>query len=104
MNMKRIAGSIVAGTLLLFPLASRAADSPGVFLDDSVITTKIKAELAEEKLSSLVKIEVDTKNHGMVTLTGSARSQKAVDRAVAIAHAVKGVNAVDSRVVVVADK
>ena len=65
MNTKLAAGFLVAGALML-PLAGFAADgdkdrsSPTAFVKDSVITTKIKAKLAEEKMSSLVKISVDT--------------------------------------------
>jgi hyperosmotically inducible periplasmic protein len=109
MNIKLAASCLVAGVLML-PIAGYAADStsdrssPKAFAEDTVITTKIKAELAEEKLSSLVRIDVDTNNHGMVTLSGTAASQKAVDKAVSIAHAVKGVTSVENRIHIAADK
>ena len=109
MNIKLAASCLVAGALIL-PIASYAADSnsdrssPKAFAEDTVITTKIKAELAEEKLSSLVRIDVDTNNHGMVTLSGTAASQKAVDKAVSIARAVKGVTSVENRIHIASDK
>ena len=68
---KRAAGILLAGALML-PLAGFAADgdsdrsSPSAFVKDSVITAKIKAQLAEEKLSTLVKIRVDTDKRGAV--------------------------------------
>ncbi|MBK7900847.1 MAG: BON domain-containing protein [Azonexus sp.] len=100
-------GFILAAALSL-PLATHAADATGStateYVKDSVITTKIKAELAEEKLSSLVKINVDTDKKGAVTLSGSAASQAAIDRAVAIAHGVKGVTSVRNHIKVVVDK
>lgn len=107
MNMKLAASCIVAGALLL-PIAGYSADSvvssPKAFVKDSVITTKIKAELAGEKLSSLVKISVDTDDKGMVNLGGTAASQAAADKAVAIARAVKGVKSVENHIKIVADK
>jgi len=109
MNTKLAAISIVAGALML-PIAGYTADSdtdrssPKVFVKDSVITTKIKAELAEEKLSSLVHIKVDTDKNGKVFLSGTAKTQSAADKAVVIARAVKGVTSVDSQIKIVADK
>jgi hyperosmotically inducible protein len=69
-----------------------------------VITTKVKAELAAEKLSSLVKIQVDTDNACVFTLSGTAADQVAKDKAVSIAKAVKGVTAVEDQIKIVADK
>jgi hypothetical protein len=60
MKSKLGATCFVIGTLLA-PFAVHAADTstdtdrthPKIFVKDSVITTKVKAKLAEEKLSSL---------------------------------------------------
>lgn len=103
MKIKFAATCIVAGALLL-PMTGYSADSPKTFVKDSVITAKIKSELAEEKLSSLVKIGVDTTDKGVVVLTGNARNQAAVDKAVSIAKAVKGVTSVENNLKIVADK
>ena len=112
MDTKLAASCLVAGALLL-PIAGYTADSPErsvdrsspkAFVKDSVITTKIKAELAEEKLSSLAKISVDTDDKGKVVLSGTAASKAAVDKAVSIARAVKGVTSVTNRIKVAADK
>ena len=109
MITKLAASCLVAGALLL-PIASYAADadsnrtSPKAYAKDSMITVKIKEELAEEKLSSLVKIHVDTDNKGRVSLTGTARTQEAADKAVLIAHRVKGVTFVQSKIQVKADQ
>jgi hyperosmotically inducible protein len=107
MNTKLAAGYLVAGAFLL-PIAGHAADSivqtPKAFVKDSAITTKIKADLAEAKLSSLVRISVDTDDQGMVSLGGTATSKESADKAVAIARAVKGVTSVKSHIKVVADK
>ena len=109
MNIKLAASCLVAGALML-PIAGYTADgdsdrsSPKAFVKDSVITTKIKAELAEEKLSSLVRINVDTDNKGAVSLSGTAPSQAAADKAVTIARAVKGVTSVENHIKIAADK
>ena len=107
MNTKLAATYVVAGALLL-PIAAFSADSivqtPKAFVKDSVITTKIKAELAEQKLSSLVKISVDTDDNGVVNLGGTAATQAAADKAVSIARSVEGVRSVESHIKVVGDK
>jgi len=109
MNTKMLTTGLLAGALML-PLAGYTADgdsdrsSPKAFVKDSMITTKIKAELAEEKMSSLVHIKVDTDNKGAVSLSGFAGSQKAIDRAAAIAGAVKGVTSVQNNIQIKADK
>jgi hyperosmotically inducible periplasmic protein len=109
MMTKLVTSCFLAGALIL-PIAGYTADgdidrsSPEAFVKDSLITAKIKAELAEEKLSSLVRIKIDTDNMGMVTLSGTTESQNVADKAVSIAHAVKGVTSVENHIKIVADK
>ena len=109
MDTKLAASLLVAGALVL-PLAGHAADSdsdrssPSAFVKDSVITAKIKAQWAEQKLSTLVRISVDTDKRGMVVLSGTAPDQGSVDKAILIAHNVKGVYAVRNRIRIKADQ
>ena len=109
MNTTFVKTCLVAGALML-PIAGYTADSdsdrssPKVFVKDSVITTKIKAELAKQKLSTLVHIKVDTDKKGSVSLSGTARSQDAVDKVVSIAQGVKGVTSVENNIKVVTDQ
>jgi hyperosmotically inducible periplasmic protein len=113
MNTKLAVSCLVVGALML-PIAGYSADrsgdgdsdrsSPTAFVKDSVITTKIKAELFEERMSSLLKIKVDTDANGKVVLGGTAANQKAVDKAVSIAHAVTGVTSVQNNIRIKADK
>lgn len=109
MNTKLVTTGLLAAALML-PLAGYTADGdndrshPKAFVKDSVITTKIKAELAEEKMSSLMHIKVDTDNKGMVVLSGFVGSQNASDRAVAIARGVKGVASVQNDIQIKAEK
>jgi hyperosmotically inducible protein len=107
MNMKLTASCLVAGALLL-PITVYAADTASAtattktYVNDSVITTKVKAELADAKMSSLLHVSVDTDSQGMVTLSGTAPTQKASDRAATIARKVDGVTSVDNRIQIVA--
>ena len=70
--------------------ATRTSDHP---IDDSVITTKVKARLIKDKQVRDRNIEVKTVN-GVVELTGTARSRQEAARAASIARQVKGVTSV----------
>jgi len=67
-----------------------------VWVKDSVITTKIKTQLAAEKLPSLVHIRVATDSNGFVQLKGSAKTQDEIDKAGSIAKGVEGVTFVEN--------
>ena len=68
-------------------------ESTGEFIDDSVITTKIKSLLAEDDFLKSFQISVETRK-GVVQLSGFVNSQRAVDKAGKIAWSVKGVKSV----------
>jgi len=93
----------------LVPVAAYAGDSdsdrshPMTFVKDSVITTKIKAKLADERMGSLAHISVDTDAKGAVVLSGKARSQKEADQAVVLARETEGVTSVSSTIIVKKD-
>jgi len=72
-----------------------AGRSAGGGVDDSTITTKIKAELFNDRLLSGFAISVDT-FQGEVTLTGGVDSQQLKDRAGNIASSVRGVEKVNN--------
>ncbi len=67
--------------------------STGEYVDDSVITTKIKSLLAEDDFLKSFQIGVETRK-GIVQLSGFVNSQQAVDKAGQIARSVKGVTSV----------
>lgn len=71
-----------------------------VYVKDSVITTKIKAKLGEDKMRSLVHVSVDTDERGVVLLTGTVQSSDQAARAVAIAKSTEGVTAVTDSLVI----
>jgi osmotically-inducible protein OsmY len=74
-------------------------ESTGEYVDDSVITTKVKALLAEDDFLKSFQIGVETYK-GTVQLSGFVNSQKAVDKAVEIARSVKGVESVKNDLIV----
>jgi len=102
----KFAASLIAGALILPAWLPAHADSDSdrhdakAFVKDSAITAKVKAELAKEKMSTLVNIKVDTDDKGVVTLSGNAPDQAAIDRAVSIARSVKGVTTVENNITV----
>lgn len=89
--------------VLLGPALAVAQDSdadrsqPKAFVKDSAITTKIKSKLAAEHITSLGHIHVDTDKDGVVWLSGTARTQEAIDRAMSIARDTDGVRDVHNR-------
>ena len=68
-------------------------ESTGEYVDDSVITTKVKAQLANDDFLKSFEISVETYK-GTVQLSGFVDSQKSVDKAGEIARSVKGVKSV----------
>lgn len=107
MNTKLVLSLIIAASLSL-PVLGYAAETEThktkTYVKDSVITSKIKKDLAEEKLSSLVHIKVETDEAGAVTLKGKVETQDLADKAESIAKAVEGVTSVKSELKIVPKK
>ena len=78
---------------------ARAQESTGEYVDDSVITAKVKALLAEDDFLKSFQISVET-NKGTVELSGSVDSQDALNKAGQIARSVKGVQSVKNNLIV----
>jgi hyperosmotically inducible protein len=76
---------------------------PEAFVKDSAITTKIKTKLAADHITSVGRIHVDTDANGIVYLSGTARSQEAIDRAVTIARDTEHVVSVKNRLTIRVD-
>jgi hyperosmotically inducible protein len=68
-------------------------EGAGEYVDDSVITTKVKSLLAADDFLKSFEISVETYK-GIVQLSGFVDSQKAIDKAGEIASGVKGVKSV----------
>ena len=106
MKAKLAITCFVLGTALApvaFAADSRAdsdmdRNKPATFVKDSAITTKIKTKLAAEDPTSLATIHVDTDKDGIVWMSGTAKTQQDVDKAVSIARNTDGVKSVKNDV------
>ena len=74
-------------------------ESAGKYFDDSVITTKVKARLAEDNVLKAYEINVKT-YRGVVQLRGFVDSQMSIDKAGKIASGVEGVKSVKNDLIV----
>ena len=99
MKTKIATACFIIGSLFV-SVAATARDSdsdrthPMTFVKDSVITTKIKAKLTEEKIYSMTHVHVDTDARGSVVLSGTVRNNEQEDRAIYIAKNTEGVTSV----------
>ena len=71
----------------------------GEYIDDSVITSKVKAKLANDDFFKSFEISVETFK-GIVQLSGFVNSQQAVNRASEIVRTVQGVKSVKNDLIV----
>jgi hyperosmotically inducible protein len=78
---------------------SRGQETTGAYIDDATITTKVKAEMVENKNVDAASIKVETLN-GTVMLSGFAKSSLEKDTAQSIAMKVKGVKEVKNEIAV----
>jgi osmotically-inducible protein OsmY len=79
--------------------AATKHESAGAYVDDSVITTKVKAAVLQEPSLKSAEINVETYK-GVVQLTGFVSSRANIDKAVEIARGVKGVTSVKNDMIV----
>jgi osmotically-inducible protein OsmY len=90
---------MLIATFMACASTAKSAESTGKYVDDSVITTKVKSLLAEDDFLKSFKISVKTYK-GTVQLSGFVNSQQAVDKAGEIARSVKGVKSVKNNLIV----
>ena len=88
---------LVAG--LAVASSAEKKESAGEYLDDSVITTKVKAEILNNPELKVLQIHVETYK-GVVQLSGFVDSSKSAKRAAEIAAGVPGVKSVKNDLVV----
>jgi len=67
--------------------------TPGAYVDDSWITTKVKSAILADPALKVAQINVETYK-GEVQLSGFVDSAQSRDKAVALAQAVEGVSSV----------
>ena len=100
--MKANLKSLILISALIMPAASFAADGDSIEtkMSDSVITAKVKAAFAKDKVVSATDIKVETDSNGLVQLSGTAKSQEEAARAVKLTKSVKGVTGVKDNIIV----
>jgi hyperosmotically inducible protein len=79
--------------------STRTHESTGEYVDDSVITTKVKSLLAKDDFLKSFQISVETYK-GIVQLSGFVNSRQAVDKAGQIARSVQAVKSVKNNLIV----
>jgi len=85
--------------LLAACASSSTAESTGEFLDSSLITTKIKAKLIDDAVTSGFSIKVNTYK-GSVQLSGFVNTDLEKSRAMELALAVEGVKEVKNDLII----
>lgn len=88
----RIATLLFAASLVVIAGCASTAkhEGTGEYVDDAVITTKVKAEIFNEPTLKSSEINVETFK-GVVQLSGFVSSNASIDKAVTITRSVKGV-------------
>ena len=106
MKLTRFQSAIAQSVLATSLLVSLAACAPtptregtGEYVDDSVITGKVKAAFAADPMVKATQVQVETFK-GTVQLSGFVDSRESAQRAVEIARSVKGVHSVKNDTVI----
>jgi hyperosmotically inducible periplasmic protein len=89
-------GGILLAILLVGTGVAMAGErSTGQAIDDTLITTKVKASFAADPQVSALAITVETEN-GVVTLSGVVESEAERQRAIQLAQGMEGVKRVNA--------
>jgi len=94
-QLKRFSAVLLMLSLAFFLGCASTAkqEGTGEFVDDSVITTKVKAAVLNEPTLKSAEINVETFK-GVVQLSGFVSSQADISKAVEVARGVPGVKSV----------
>jgi len=91
--------AIALVTLLAACSMISGRETPGQYVDDMTITSKVKAEILGDPSLKVLQINVETMK-GEVQLSGFVDSQQSENRAVDIARHVYGVKSVKDNLIV----
>ena len=83
----------VAFLVLIAGCQAMTGQTAGEIVDDSVITTSVKTQLASDKVGTLTRVEVET-NNGVVYLTGQVQTAEQRSHVGSVVSQVKGVKRV----------
>ncbi len=98
MNLSRYYSAVAIGFALMLSLgctSTSTQESAGEYMDNSVITAKVKTAIFKDPSLKSAEINVETFK-GVVQLSGFVSSQADINRAVEIARAVEGVKSVEN--------
>ena len=91
----KLAISVVILVALAGIAVAAEKETTGKYIDDSVITAKVKADLVKDPITKAREISVIT-DKGVVMLSGFVDTQSAKDKAEEIAKNVEGVKNVEN--------
>ncbi|MCX8955934.1 BON domain-containing protein [Erwinia psidii] len=97
--MKILTSMVVAAVVALSVSAcapTKTQEGTGGYLDDTVITTKVKTQLLQDDSLKSTEINVETFK-GRVQLSGFVSSPQMANRAVSLTRSVKGVTSVTNK-------
>jgi osmotically-inducible protein OsmY len=99
--IKLISAFFLALTLLTAVgcASTQKHEGTGEYVDDSVVTTKVKAAIFDEHGLKSAEINVETFK-GVVQLSGFVTSRADINKAVTVARGVSGVKSVENKMVV----
>jgi hyperosmotically inducible periplasmic protein len=101
-NARQILVAAVSAAALLTATGcavTRGQESVGAFVDDTALTTRVKAKFAEDKTVSAMAISVETLK-GVVQLSGFAKSAEEKSMAERLARSTSGVVSVRNDIIV----
>ena len=91
----RLTVRLLAGALVLALVSVACGKSIGETIDDATITARVKTILLNDPQVGGLRIDVDT-SLGVVTMSGTVKSQAEEQRAIQLARSVTGVRDVKS--------
>jgi len=94
-QLKRFSALFLAALLMsmLGCASTPTQEGTGEYVDDTVITTKVKTAIFNEPALKSLEINVETFK-GVVQLTGFVSSRQSINKAVEVARGVSGVSSV----------
>jgi hyperosmotically inducible protein len=102
LNVRNTLATVIAAVALLAATGcavTRGQEPVGAYIDDSAITTAVKARFVESTDVDAAAISVETMK-GTVMLSGFAKNQKEKDTAQSLTWKVNGVKAVKNEIAV----
>lgn len=96
MKNLKIVSTLIAALMLTTVVGCASTpkqESTGQYIDDTVITTEVKAAILKEPTLKVAEINVETFK-GVVQLSGFVRSQENIATAMTVARGVGGVKSV----------